>query len=81
MTQQANFLFLVELEQTSKNRKGANGKPVSYMGGLVLEPKTGLYDRYVILLDFNSLYPSIMQEYNVCFTTMKRCPESTVRIK
>lgn len=36
---------------------------------LTLEPESGIYRDPVIILDFQSLYPSMMIAYNYCFTT------------
>lgn len=37
-------------------------------GAYVAEPMTGIH-KYVICLDFNSLYPSIIDAFNICYTT------------
>lgn len=38
-------------------------------GGYVHSIEPGLYD-YVIVLDFKSMYPSMIMKYNICFTTL-----------
>ncbi|XP_072172406.1 DNA polymerase delta catalytic subunit-like [Diadema setosum] len=41
-----------------------------YIGGYVLDPIRGYYDCPIATLDFSSLYPSIMQAHNLCYTSL-----------
>ena len=41
-----------------------------YEGATVIEPKRGYYRVPVATLDFASLYPSIIQAHNLCYTTL-----------
>ncbi|SYW86257.1 related to POL1 - DNA-directed DNA polymerase alpha, 180 KD subunit [Ustilago bromivora] len=65
----------------AKNAGGVNNAAASvvsskdkFKGGLVFEPKRGLWDKYILVMDFNSLFPSIIQEFNIDFTTVERPP-------
>lgn len=51
-----------EFEEYEKNQ--------SFEGATVLAPDKGLYDTPITVLDFASLYPSIIRAHNLCYTTI-----------
>ncbi|TNJ26668.1 DNA polymerase alpha subunit A [Giardia muris] len=59
------------LPDIARSRHDVDGKRESkYTGGFVMDPVSGFYTTTVLVLDFNSLYPSIIREYSLCFTTL-----------
>ncbi|KAK6005069.1 hypothetical protein QM012_007848 [Aureobasidium pullulans] len=48
----------------------SEGTEEQYEGATVIEPTRGYYDVPIATLDFASLYPSIMQAHNLCYTTL-----------
>jgi DNA polymerase delta subunit 1 len=72
--QQIKFLsqlYRKALEQklVIPNRR-SEGSDDQYEGATVIEPTRGYYDVPIATLDFASLYPSIMQAHNLCYTTL-----------
>ncbi|ODV90674.1 hypothetical protein CANCADRAFT_50974 [Tortispora caseinolytica NRRL Y-17796] len=74
----AGYVVPDKLQGNLNSNKSEGGKKDTYIGGLVFEPECGLYENYVLVMDFNSLYPSIIREFNICFTTINWAPHKQI---
>lgn len=63
LTKAENFMMI------SPSRKQVGEQNALECLPLILEPQTKLYTSPVVVLDFQSLYPSIMIAYNYCYST------------
>jgi len=66
---------IAQRKNTSSTQAIIKGK--KYKGAIVISPKAGVFFN-VVVLDFASLYPSILKEYNLSYETV-RCPHPECR--
>lgn len=65
-TERVARLSYAEYQQQIMDGTNSN---YTYEGGINLEPKRGHYTSCVATIDITSTYPSIVQEFNICYST------------
>ncbi|CAK4670004.1 unnamed protein product, partial [Aphanomyces euteiches] len=63
VTKRLNYIMI------SPNRQQVAAQPALECIPLVMEPLSAFYGDPVVVLDFQSLYPSMMIAYNICYST------------
>jgi DNA polymerase delta subunit 1 len=66
-----------------QNREGSyldRDPTKSYQGAHVISPRIGFYQEPVVVLDFASLYPSIMSRYNLSYDTLLRSEKEAIAL-
>ena len=76
-TYTSNFLFNFTVDLKREGWPRSSGK---MQGGNVYDPWPGEYDYFVLILDFQSLYPNIMVSDNFDFTSAVRTSEEAKRV-
>ena len=71
---------VVEEEGADGTKKPVKAKRDKYKGRLAFDPKRGLWDKYILVTDFISLYQSIIQEYNIDFNSVNPYDDKDVSI-
>lgn len=59
--------YIINVKSRSTN---SSSDDVKYKGACVLDPLNGFYKDPIATLDFSSLYPSILMQNNLCYSTL-----------
>ncbi len=59
--------YIKTVRQRGYNKKKKKDR---YEGATVLDPIRDFYENYVLVLDFASMYPTIIRAFNICYTTL-----------
>jgi hypothetical protein len=54
-----------------KRNQPTNSTTPKYQGGCVMNVQQGIVDGPLVVLDFSSLYPSLIAEYDLCFSSVR----------
>jgi DNA polymerase I len=65
-----NYVLPCKPTSDEISRRNVERRTEGLKGAFVLKPEVGFHDRCVVYLDFRSMYPSIIQSFNVCPTTL-----------
>nr|AAT79466.1 DNA polymerase [Vulture herpesvirus] len=68
-------------DKPDKAQASTQGRVVGYQGAKVLDPLPGFHIDPVTVFDFASLYPSIIQAHNLCYSTLTLKPEAVAHLK
>lgn len=75
--------YIVRCKPTDKEilKRNIERKGSGLKGAFVLNPDIGFHDTCVVYLDFKSMYPSIIQSFNICPTTLLTSEKNVENIK
>ncbi|ADO13797.1 DNA polymerase catalytic subunit [Saimiriine alphaherpesvirus 1] len=72
---------LASSRDNKSKKEGGGGRQVGYQGAKVLDPVAGFHVHPVVVFDFASLYPSIIQAHNLCFSTLSLDPAAVSHLR
>jgi len=65
-----NFIIPCKPTDREISKRNIERRESGLKGAFVLSPAIGFHDTCVVYLDFKSMYPSIIQSFNICPTTL-----------